>query len=78
LGESKRFPELLSGFRENAFDKHRNGSLGGYDLYQSHVAVIRDSGFVNSSSTTEIRGVAELSPKFVRDLADVVKKVFRQ
>jgi hypothetical protein len=41
------FWELIHGFRDNAFMKHSNGSLGAGDLYQGRVAVIKGSGFVN-------------------------------
>jgi hypothetical protein len=32
--------ELIFGFRENAFMKHSNGTLGGSDFYQGRVAVL--------------------------------------
>jgi hypothetical protein len=35
------FEELIHGFRDNAFMKHNNGTLGGGDFYQGLVAVMK-------------------------------------
>jgi hypothetical protein len=42
--------DISHGFRDNAFMKNRNGTLGGGDLYSGRVEVMKGSEFVNSDS----------------------------
>jgi hypothetical protein len=54
--------------------KNSKGTLGGGDLYSGHLQVIKDSGFVISSSKAE----SEISERFGRDLSDIRHSVGAQ
>jgi predicted nucleic acid-binding Zn ribbon protein len=51
LEESKRYLELIHGFRDNAFVKHSSGTVRRGVFDAGRLAVIKGSGFVNSKST---------------------------
>jgi hypothetical protein len=50
--------ELVLCFRENAFIKQGNGTLGGGVFYAGRLAVIKGSGLVNSSGDACCRPTA--------------------